>query len=206
MPSSPHSSIYGIFKSINEINPQSILDIGVGFGKWGVLIREYFDLRPDPNDDYAAWSILMNGIEIHEKYLTPIHKYVYNKIFIGNAIDILKKNKTHYELILAVDIIEHFTKEAGKEFMKLCLKRADNVIINTPNIYFSQDEVFGNKYEAHLSGWDSDDFICEEIRYLWLTGINLTAVFSKRSLNLPRIDDFKEKKPDISDLQNIFNG
>ena len=44
MPSSQHYHISKIMDLIININPMSILDIGTGFGKYGVLCREYLEL------------------------------------------------------------------------------------------------------------------------------------------------------------------
>ena len=135
--------------------------IGVGFGKFGFLIRQYLDLRPDKKGGFEKWSINLDGIEIHEDYLTPVHDYIYDEIFIGNAIDILSEKNLYYELILAVDVIEHFNKEDGIIFMNLCKGRSSNLIISTPYIYYEQGEEYNNIYETHLSGWDVEDFKIE---------------------------------------------
>ena len=44
MPSSLPDFIPTIIKTVMSRNPKSVLDIGVGFGKWGYLFREYLDV------------------------------------------------------------------------------------------------------------------------------------------------------------------
>ena len=40
MPSSRASTIPYVVYAIKQIKPESLLDVGVGFGKWGYLFRE----------------------------------------------------------------------------------------------------------------------------------------------------------------------
>ena len=58
---------------------------------------------------YGDWQCRIDCIEAFEKYITPAHKYIYNNIYIGNATGILPALDHHYDLILMVDVLEHFT-------------------------------------------------------------------------------------------------
>jgi hypothetical protein len=42
---SDNSNIAFVATELQKLNPQSILEIGVGFGKWGVVAREYLEAR-----------------------------------------------------------------------------------------------------------------------------------------------------------------
>ena len=44
MPTSFHHHISKMVDWVVRLQPRSILDIGVGFGKWGFLCREYLDI------------------------------------------------------------------------------------------------------------------------------------------------------------------
>jgi len=83
-------------------NPISILDVGVGFGKWGHLFREYTDINEAENDparyQRKKWRVRIDGIEGYAAYLTPMHRYLYNHLHVGNAGALLKK-LPHYDLI-----------------------------------------------------------------------------------------------------------
>jgi hypothetical protein len=202
-PRSTFSTWGGILNLINLIRPNSILDIGVGFGKAGFLIREYFDLKPDKKKGYADWSIQIDGIEIFEKYLTPIHNYIYNDIFIGDAIDILKNSNSYYDLILAIDVIEHFNKNDGYTLIDLCKEKSTTALISTPDIFYKQGNEFFNEHETHLSGWDVSDFKEKGSRYTWTFGISLVAVFSEKQLNIPVNENSQGNILHESDLLKI---
>ncbi len=200
MPSSNLSSFFDIMEVIHQARAKSILDVGVGFGKWGVLIREYFDLRPHKKKGYDDWSIQLDGIEVHEQYITPVHKYIYNNILIGEALTLLSAGNLYYELIIALDIVEHFTKKDGLEFIKLCRNRGDTVLINTPNIYFPIEKEFFNDYMQHKSGWNSEDFIKLGARHVWHSGINVLAVFTERNFDLPLAADIQAPSSEDIDI------
>ena len=150
----------------------------------------------------------MDGIEVHEQYITPVHNFIYNSIIIGEAVNILSNNNLYYELILALDIVEHFTKREGLEFIKLCRNRADTVLINTPNIYFQIDKEFYNQYMSHNSGWDADDFINLGAKYVWHSGINVLAVFTEKNFNLPEakiIGELNNQDIDLIKVKELIN-
>jgi hypothetical protein len=208
MPSNNLISIFDILETIRLINAKSILDIGVGFGKWGLLIREYFDLRPDEKKGYDDWSIRLDGIEANEKYLTPVHDYIYDHIFVGEAIDILSNNNLYYDLILGIDVIEHFTKTKGLEFLNLCRNRGRTVFINTPNIYYKLQREYFNRYMMHNSGWDADDFAKLGARYVWHCDLYVLALFTEDIINLPlkeNIQKYHFEKTDIIKIRELIN-
>jgi hypothetical protein len=203
MPTSNLTSFFDIMEVISQIKAKSILDVGVGFGKWGFLIREYFDLRPHKKKGYDDWSLKLDGIEVNEKYITPVHNYIYNNMFIGEALDILSNNNVYYELILALDIVEHFSKENGLKFITLCRNRSDFVFINTPNIYYKIENEYYSHYMEHKSGWDADDFTKLGAKYVWHSGIYVLAIFTEHDLSLPLENNIQEYNFENIDLIKI---
>ena len=202
-PRSPFITLEGILNVVDVAKPRSILDVGIGFGGIGFLIRQYFDLKPDKKKGFADWSIQIDGIEIFEKYITPVHDYIYNDIFIGNALSILGERNLYYDMILAIDLIEHFSKDDGLRFIELSRGGSDIVLVSTPYIYHKQDEEFFNTYERHLSGWDASDFKDRGCRYIWRNDVSMVAVFTDKKFNLPAIEDFPEEHFEAYDLIKI---
>ena len=137
-------------------DPGSVLDIGVGFGKYGFLSREYLELW-DGKDEYNKWKRRIDGIEAFPQYLTPVHSFIYDKIYKGNALDILPKIKRKYDLIIIIDVLEHFTKKDGIRLLKECKKISDNILISTPHDIGDQEDCFDNPYEIHRYEWKTED-------------------------------------------------
>ena len=101
MPTCHPSLISPILCEINQRNPRNILDVGIGTGKWGSLIREYLDVwyRKTPTlGNLEPGTVILDGIEIHRAYETPLWK-LYNTIFVGDASGLISQMSWH-DLIL----------------------------------------------------------------------------------------------------------
>ena len=157
MPSSHWYQINEIMELIIYTQPKSILDIGVGFGKYGFLSREYLELF-DGREKLWDWKIVIDGIEIFKDYITQLHKLVYNQIDIGNVTDILPALDKNYDLILLIDVIEHLNFEEGEKLIEMCQQHSKNIIISTPKYFLQQPEMFGNPYEAHKAFYKKKHF------------------------------------------------
>jgi hypothetical protein len=163
MPSSRPNTIPIVIHLLRQLKPQSILDVGVGFGKWGHLFREYTDILEAEHDpsryDAKNWRVKIDGIEGHAAYLTPMHEFLYDRIHIGNA-SVLMKTLPTYDLIFLGDIIEHFEKSAGLELLSDAIQRANlAVIVSTPKYETAQENLCGNELERHRSLWNEEDFL-----------------------------------------------
>jgi len=156
MPFSCFDPIPVVFNLIDFYRPSTVLDIGVGFGKYGVLCREILDVYHGRYDK-KQWVTTIDGIEVFENYRNSLWD-VYNNIYIGNALDILENSNIHYDLIICSDVLEHFDKESGHKLINLCLEKSEVIIINTPREFMEQGDVFGNIHEMHLSLWRPNDF------------------------------------------------
>jgi len=156
MPTSHSYQINQIVELIYNSKAKSVLDIGVGFGKYGFLAREYLELW-DGREKYDDWQCRIDGIEAYPKYLTPIHDYIYNHIYQGNALEVVPKLKNKYDLVLMIDVLEHFTYEEGQELLNQLLKTSRNLLISTPKDNGDQEDSFGNPYETHKYEWTAKD-------------------------------------------------
>src|SRR5512143_3083288 len=76
--------------------PKTILDVGVGAGTYGVLLREYLPRGRK-----------IDGVEIWPKYLTW-QWGAYDHIYVGDVRDL---DLPGYDLILLIDILEHFERD-----------------------------------------------------------------------------------------------
>ncbi|MFZ2193245.1 MAG: class I SAM-dependent methyltransferase [Candidatus Moraniibacteriota bacterium] len=157
MPTSQNYQISKIIEAIISHNPNSILDIGVGFGKYGVLCREYLELW-DGREKYSDFKRKIDGVEVFESYITPLHRFIYDEIHIGDATKIINDLKNSYDLVLLIDVLEHFEKKAGSDLIKKILSKNKAVLISVPKNIGDQKEVFSNQYETHLAEWVKKDF------------------------------------------------
>jgi len=154
MPSSNPSLIPTISKWIWTLNPNSILDVGCGFGRYGFLCRDILDICKGRYKK-SEWGVKIDGIEIFKYYITPMHEYLYDEIIIG---DIRKDEIGNYDLIILGDVIEHIEKEEGLRLVSRLLRKCKWMIIQTPHGFMKQGTVFGNPNEEHISSWYPEDF------------------------------------------------
>ncbi len=157
MPSSSPLQISPIIEIILATKPQSVLDIGIGFGKFGFLCREYLELW-DGRDQYNDWRCRIDGIEAFESYITPLQRQIYSNIYAGDALKVVPTLDTYYDLILLVDVIEHFSIEDGQRLLRDSSKCARGCIVSTPLVVSAQKDAFGNPYETHRSQWAQEHF------------------------------------------------
>jgi hypothetical protein len=170
MPSAEPSNITRIIETVIKLKPKSILDIGVGVGKYGLLFRDYLDSHwvHHAFHDPKTWTLELIGIEVFEKYLTPVQRYIYNNIWIGDAYKLLKGTAGchQFDLVFMGDVIEHFTKEEGRNLIECIrdnwLTEHGHIIISTPNFQTRINDparvIFGNQNEIHKCRWYAQEF------------------------------------------------
>ena len=162
MPSSRPNTIPSVIHLLRQLRPRSILDVGVGFGKWGHLFREYTDILEAENDPVRYrrenWQVRIDGIEGFSDYLTEMHRYLYNEIHVGDA-RVLIHALPAYDLIFLGDVLEHMSKAEGRQFLIEALDHVTKaVVLTTPKYETDQTELCGNKLEQHRSLWSGRDF------------------------------------------------
>lgn len=164
MPSSAAYVIPYVVSIITQLRPDSILDVGVGFGKWGYLFREYTDIERSFGAKPGAagysksqWKARIDGIEAFEDYIHDGHRFIYDEIHIGDAIDVLPRLGV-YDVIFLGDVLEHFEMAVGTKLLRTALEHAAQcVIVTTPSFFFDQGDACGNPFERHRSFWKPKD-------------------------------------------------
>jgi 2-polyprenyl-3-methyl-5-hydroxy-6-metoxy-1,4-benzoquinol methylase len=177
LPSSQHYQISKIIDLIINLNPNSILDIGAGFGKYGLLSREYLELW-DGRQRYDEFTRRIDAVEAFEEYITPVHRFVYNNVYVDDVFNIIDNLELNYELVLLIDVLEHFDKEKGALLVRKILTRNGGIIISTPKKFINQIDTFGNEYEMHRSQWTQAElsvfgstlFLNDDVSYICYLG------------------------------------
>jgi 2-polyprenyl-3-methyl-5-hydroxy-6-metoxy-1,4-benzoquinol methylase len=125
-------------------NPQRILDVGAGYGKHGVLLREYLDPTP-----------VVHGVEAWEPYVDA-HRLrgIYDHLYVRNILDFTDVELLSYDLVVMGDVIEHLEKQDGIDFIN---RVSGWMVIATPAVHFNTDPHLPPT-ERHLSHWVPADF------------------------------------------------
>lgn len=148
MPTSHFKQIPDIITAILKVNPKSIFEVGIGCGKYGILAREYLEVWDHYFEPWGANRIKMDGIDVHPLYQDSPGWAAYDVITIGDIRDELHKLQ-QYDMILAVDVMEHFTKREALDLLDAFLKKASAVVIGMPAQFFHTEVVWENEHEVH---------------------------------------------------------
>jgi len=168
MPTSEHWQIPRVVDAMAKANPASVLDVGCGYGKYGVLAREYTP------------ATRVDAIDI-----APPRYPVYDHFYSGDLRQLdqlIPAGTPRYDLALWLDVIEHLEKEEAWAVLDKLTKVAKSVLITTP-FGFRPQEVPGLPFETHRSGWYPWEF---GKRYRVLSSQVFPGHFS-RYLRLPRL-------------------
>lgn len=84
-----------------RIEPRRVLDVGVGFGRWGIIVREFCDVwfgRVLPEQ----WSVYVEGIEAFAPSISSYHSSFYNKIWVGDAVEVFSRIDKSWDVVILV--------------------------------------------------------------------------------------------------------
>lgn len=166
MPFSQNSQLTAILDWAESVKPTRVLDVGAGMGKYGFLLRNSLEAEHlfvvDGNKGWqrakAEWRVIIDGIEGFAGYVTPVHLWAYTNLFVAEALAKLATiEDAAYELVLAIDILEHFEIAQGQKFLNELRRVASHsAIVSTPKTFVPQD-VPANPYENHRSLWTASE-------------------------------------------------
>ena len=159
MPTSPYAHLYPIVEFLSSTKPASLLDVGLGNGKLGFIARDLLDVMIGERHRKEDWRVKIDGIEIFADYIQDHQKAIYDEIYIGNAFNIIDTLGT-YDMIVLGDVLEHFEKNQARQFLDKCIAHCNtHIIVCIPlGEKWTQQEIYGNPYEKHLSFWNFDEF------------------------------------------------
>ena len=185
MPFSQSSQISPIVGFVERLQPQSVLDVGAGMGQYGLLLRnalEFLNLfevngTQGRQRDRRDWRVVIDGIEGFAGYLTPVHAWAYQEMRIGNALDLLPTIPAgQYDLVIAIDILEHFETGDGLHLLAECRRIAKRAaLVSTPREFHAQ-HVPANPYEDHRSVWSAEQLRAAGYRELLDDAVSWVAV------------------------------
>jgi len=152
VPSSSPYQLNEIAELIMLTQARSVLDVGIGFGKYGFLAREYLELW-DGRNRYGDWQRRIDGIEVFPGYVGPLQRAIYDEIHVGDALEILPSLDHRYDLVLLIDVLEHVPEERGVALLDAARRVGRNLVVSTPRDIGHQGEVFDNPHETHHFQW-----------------------------------------------------
>jgi hypothetical protein len=121
-----------------ELQPHTVLDVGAGWGKYGVLTREY------------APVTRVDGLDV-----APPRHPGYDHFYVGDVREldtVLPADAPRYDLALFQEVLEHLERADGWKVLDRLAARAARVLVTTPLGYRAQENA-DLPFENHRSGW-----------------------------------------------------
>jgi 2-polyprenyl-3-methyl-5-hydroxy-6-metoxy-1,4-benzoquinol methylase len=139
-PHLPFTSLNTVWRSLDK-NGGNILDIGCGEGRPISFINRH--------RDFCAV-----GVDIFEPCLKQCQESnIYWALIRADVTKLPFKAKS-FDIVLAMEVLEHLEKEAGQELLKAMEKIArKQIIISTPVGRYYQDALGGNPHQEHKAFW-----------------------------------------------------
>ena len=147
MPSSYAESFPGIVQLLQNSNPARVLDVGPGWGKYGLACREYLPSL-----------IHLDAVEVPEGRKST-QAAIYDCVWEADVRLFNERAELWgwYDLVLMIDVLEHMSVQEGSSLLERCMMAGCDVVVSTPLTFFEQ-HVDGNPFEDHRSLWSPTDF------------------------------------------------
>jgi 2-polyprenyl-3-methyl-5-hydroxy-6-metoxy-1,4-benzoquinol methylase len=126
MPLSNPDHISTVIRLALGFQPMRVLDVGVGIGAYGLLLRQYLDISHE-SIRKSEWRATIEGVEIFEPYRNPVWAYAYDTVHMGDIRTVLP-TLGRYDLVICNDVLEHFTLAEAQTLTRALLAHTDILI------------------------------------------------------------------------------
>ena len=134
---------FRVLSEVGDLNNHSVLDLGCG--------------RNSPIQHIPLlYSV---GVELFKPYLEESKSRGLHSEYILADVREVGFKQDSFDAVLALELVEHLTKEEGAKLIEKMEKWAiKKIIISTPNRFLQQDEYDNNPLQIHKSGWSVEEF------------------------------------------------
>lgn len=135
---------------------QSVLDVGCGKNS---IIR------------FFSGKIDAEGVDIYEPYLKESKRKKIHQRYHLQDLSQLDFAKNSFDCVMAMDVVEHFEKEAALGLIgKLEAIAKKRVVIFTTNGFVPQHSIDGNPWQVHRSGFTPAEMREKGYRVIGING------------------------------------
>ena len=153
MPIGCCSLVPAIATKLQLARPRSVLDLGIGMGFYGAVVRQWLDLGVRP------WRTKLVGVEGFAGYRNPCWD-LYDEVVVAPIEEFLETATETWDAILLLDVLEHFSHAAGRDILAAArgrLSPGGRFFVGTPAVWMEQGAAYGNEFERHRSLWTAEE-------------------------------------------------
>jgi predicted TPR repeat methyltransferase len=151
MPIGSFTVIPHVAKHLTTAQPRRVLDLGIGSGFYGAVVRQWVDLGVRP------WRTFLAGVEAWADYRNPLWD-LYNLVVVDSIQNYLARFHERFDCVIMGDVLEHFETAEGAEVLDQVQARVapgGTLIVATPAVFVDQAAEYGNELERHRSIWSA---------------------------------------------------
>lgn len=135
MPTSHYEHIPLLCEKLLKLNqkesevPKRILDIGIGFGRNGMLVREFCEVHDRLRVSEARWRNILEGVEAYVPYIQSWTEDFYDKIYQGDILRVWDDIDGEYDFVIMTDVLTNLPKDKGFQLLSKLKERCTNGFI-----------------------------------------------------------------------------
>lgn len=139
-------------KTMVELAPRRVLEVGVGLGRWGTLIREFCEER-NAHVYPGEWRVHLEGIQTLEKNIQDRHLPFYDSVHAATETNVVEFMNEGWELAIITGLPD--SRENGRKILERALAIADYVLVDH-SVATETARISGNGHRS-LSDFLADD-------------------------------------------------
>lgn len=129
--------------AISQVAPARVLDLDMGLGRWGLLLRDLYEQKCDRRQ----WQLRLEGVADADEKVFDHHRFFYDQIHIGEAATIIEEGKQGWDLTIFGNILKECSRPIGEKTLQTALRKSAYVLANV-------DRVGGAWKAGHNGGRD----------------------------------------------------
>lgn len=143
MPRSSDEGKMWMCDKITQCNPQTVLDVGPGWGTYARLLRIRL-----PRTQWVC-------VEVFEPYVDKYSLYDwYDQIIVNDIRRLVKWPKA--DVVIFGDVLEHMPLVDASLVWSTARLNAQHAIASIPIVHYPQGELEDNIHETHIDTWSHD--------------------------------------------------
>lgn len=127
MPTNWYRLVPAITDSIREADPKSILEVAVGLGKFGGVIRHALDSHFSHHQSRNR-GLRLDGVELLADFRTQFHEHIYDNVY-HRDMSASFSDLPRYDVVFLGDVLNYFDKNRGHELLRELLRKTKKTLI-----------------------------------------------------------------------------